>query len=234
MFRLNIRGINVLIPLYLEAIEYYLHIDCQTYLNTSFGQLKGTTTNYRERFTQIRSKSIQILLSILSLPFHYENLPQHLFEDYLEKSNDVQTTTKKTFAEFRTRIFPLLIVALQTENDTNNAQLLFGKFAFRLKRIRFGSLGTIRLICYLAAHHESNDDAMKTGKVFEKVLSNFSRRFSSDYVGHAVILICDKGTNDSHLFLAALDTLISIVTDPLCRIRQSFYFGFCLFLNVFL
>jgi hypothetical protein len=65
-------------------------------------------------------------MSIVSLPFHYEHLQQHLFEDYLEKSHDVQTTTVKTFLEYRLRIYPVLLVALQTEHDTANAQLLFG------------------------------------------------------------------------------------------------------------
>lgn len=69
-------------------------------------------------------------MSIVSLPFHYEHLKQHLFEDYLEKSQDVQTTTIKTFADYRSRIFPLLLAALQTEQDTTNAQLLFGKKIF--------------------------------------------------------------------------------------------------------
>ncbi|CAF4443615.1 unnamed protein product, partial [Adineta steineri] len=41
---------------------------------------------------------------------------------------------------------------------------------------------------------------------------------TSDYLSHAVLLICDKGTNDSQLFLAALDTLISLVTDPVCQL----------------
>jgi hypothetical protein len=106
----------------LDAIEYYLHIDIQTYINKGM----NNPTLIRERFIRIRSKSIQILMSIVSLPFHYEHLQQHLFEDYLEKSNDVQNTTIKTFSEYRAKIFPLLLGALQTEQDTSNAQLLFG------------------------------------------------------------------------------------------------------------
>ncbi|CAF4489489.1 unnamed protein product, partial [Rotaria sp. Silwood2] len=39
-----------------------------------------------------------------------------------------------------------------------------------------------------------------------------------EYSNQAVLLICDKGTNDSQLFLTALDTLISFVTDPICQI----------------
>jgi hypothetical protein len=90
-------------------------------------------------------------MSIVSLPFHYERLQQHLFEDYLEKSHDVQTTTIKTFAEYRTRILTLLLAALQTEQDTTNAQLLFG---------------TIRLACSLVAHYEQQtDENVKKGNI---------------------------------------------------------------------
>jgi len=64
-------------------------------------------------------------MSIVSLPFHYEHLQQNLFEDYLEKSHDVQTTIK-TFSQYRFKIFPLLIKALLSEQDTINVQLLFG------------------------------------------------------------------------------------------------------------
>jgi hypothetical protein len=85
---------------------------------------KNLSSNY-DRFIRIRSKCIQILMSIVSLPFHYEHLQQHLFEDYLEKSHDVQVTIK-TYSQYRFRIFPLLLTALQSEQDTTNAQLLFG------------------------------------------------------------------------------------------------------------
>jgi len=88
-------------------------------------------------------------MSIVSLPCYYERLEQHLFEDYLEKSHDVQTTIIKTFSEYRIRIFTLLLAALQTEQDTTNAQLLFG---------------TIRLACSLAAHYErQTDENVKKG-----------------------------------------------------------------------
>ena len=122
LFRINLRGINILLPLYLDAIEYYLHHDSQVLANSQ-SHVKGTPTY--ERLTRIRSKCIQILMSIVSLPFHYEHLQQHLFEDYLEKSHDVQMTMK-TFSQYRLKIFPLLLTALQSEQDTANAQLLFG------------------------------------------------------------------------------------------------------------
>ncbi|CAF0840966.1 unnamed protein product [Rotaria sordida] len=194
LFRINLRGINILIPLYLDAIEYYLQTDVQAYINNHINAIKGITNTsvIRDRFIRIRLKSIQILMSIVSLPFHYEHLEHHLFEDYLEKSHDVQTITKKTFSEFRLKILPLLLMALQTEHDIVNAQSLFG---------------VIRLACSLAAHYE---------RQHAPAYAEIGQDPASEYLSHAVILICDKGTNDSHLFLAALDTLISIVTDPIC------------------
>ncbi|CAF0816396.1 unnamed protein product [Rotaria sp. Silwood1] len=194
LFRINLRGINILIPLYLDAIEYYLQIDIQSYINNNINTTKGATNAsiLRDRFIRIRLKSIQILMSIVSLPFHYEHLEQHLFEDYLEKSHDVQTTTKKTFSEYRLKILPLLLIALQTEQDIVNVQSLFG---------------VIRLACSLAAHYEKQQKQNTTDN---------ANGPASEYLSHALILICDKSTNDSQLFLAALDTLISIVTDPMC------------------
>ncbi len=56
----------------------------------------------------------------------------------------------------------------------------------------------------------------------KKYVHPFVKDAAAEYLSHAVILICDKGTNDSHLFLAALDTLISIVTDPICQLRMNF------------
>jgi hypothetical protein len=125
-----------------------------------------------DRFIRIRMKSIQILMSIVSLPFHYEHLQQHLFEDYLEKSHDVQTTIK-TFSQYRFKIFPLLIKALLSEQDTTNAQLLFGEKILsedQLNVLVFLSIGTIRLACSLAVHYdkqqEQSEDKPHKGKSY--------------------------------------------------------------------
>jgi hypothetical protein len=150
----------------LDAIEYYLQVDVQTYINSHPNVIKGPTnlSSYRDRFIRIRLKSIQILMSIVSVPFYYERLKQYLFEDYLEKSQDVQTTTVKTFAELRVKILTLLLAALQTEQDTNNAQLLFGlEFVEINEYLNVFSLGTIRLACSLAAHFEQTDENVKKG-----------------------------------------------------------------------
>lgn len=122
LFRINLRGVNILLPLYLDAIERYLQSDAQALINYQAG---AKTASY-ERFTRIRSKCIQILMSVVSLPFHYEHLQQNYFEDYLEKSIDVQTPVR-TFAQCRQKIFRLLSMALQWEQDTANAQALFGE-----------------------------------------------------------------------------------------------------------
>ncbi|CAF3249273.1 unnamed protein product [Rotaria sp. Silwood2] len=143
LFRINLRGINILLPLYLDAIEYYLQNDIQTY-NNNQSNMKNTTnlSINHDRFIRIRLKCIQILMSIVSLPFHYENLQQHLFEDYFEKSHDIQTTIR-TFLQYRIKILSLLLNALRFEQDTTNVQLLFG---------------TIRLACSLSAHYDRQQD----------------------------------------------------------------------------
>jgi hypothetical protein len=81
----------------------------------------------RDRFIRIRYQTIHILMSIISLPYHYEHLQQYCFEDYLERSHDVQTITTKTFVQHRRKLFLLLLTALNKETDTSNAQLLFGR-----------------------------------------------------------------------------------------------------------
>ena len=51
----------------------------------------------RERYAKIRFHSIQILMSIISLPYHYEHLQQNLFEDFFEKSFGRSVNSQKHF-----------------------------------------------------------------------------------------------------------------------------------------
>jgi hypothetical protein len=136
--------------LYLDAIERYLQSDPQILMNYQSGAkgASNVTASY-ERFTRIRSKCIQILMSIVSLPFHYEHLQQNLFEDHLEKSIDVQIPVR-TFAQYRLKIFRLLSMALQYEQDTVNAQSLFGEksawrksMEWRVHVCRYDSFGLL-------------------------------------------------------------------------------------------
>jgi hypothetical protein len=90
----------------------------------------------------------------------------------LEKSHDVQTTIK-TFSQYRFKIFPLLIKALLSEQDTTNAQLLFGEKILsedQLNVLVFLSIGTIRLACSLAVHYdkqqEQSEDKPHKGKSY--------------------------------------------------------------------
>lgn len=158
---------NLFIPLYLDAIEYYLQIDFQTYINNHPSNVKGTINpnSMRDRFIRIRYKSIQILMSIASLPFCYNELEQHLFEDYLEKSHDVQMNKRRTFAEYRSRILHLLCSALQSEHDATNVQLLFGEreVLFSESCVMIFHSGTIRLACSLTAHYKPVTENAKKG-----------------------------------------------------------------------
>jgi hypothetical protein len=91
------------------------------------------------------------------------------------------------------------------------------------------SLGAIRLACSLIAHFEppqqSRDEKVVKGKTMRVSIIFVHLRVSfidivSEYSSRAIDLICEKGTTDSQLFLAALDTLISFVTDPIFQLRE--------------
>ena len=91
------------------------------------------------------------------------------------------------------------------------------------------SLGAIRLACSLIAHCEpqqqSRDEKVVKGKRKKMRLSTgdgvrISVDIVSEYSSRAIDQICDKGTTDPQLFLAALDTLISFVTDPIFQMRE--------------
>ena len=233
LFRINLPGINILLPLYLDAIEFYLRIDFPSYLHYHPEmKSKANLPAIRERFTRIRAQCIQILLSIMSLPFHYEHLTQRLFEDYLEKSHDVQTTTIITCSQYRSRIFGLLTIALNLEQDAANAQLLFGNRVDVNNEDDMTSSahsGMIRLACSLSAHYEQEQptvDGSTRGTKHSRTPSRSDLLASTfEDADQAVILICVKGTSDSLLFLSALDTLLSLVTDPMCQLSKNVLFS---------
>ena len=83
------------------------------------------------------------------------------------------------------------------------------------------------MACSLIYHSEPYDPKATKGRSRrdETEENSFRLDFASEYASRAVISICEKGTNDHQLFLAALDTLTSFVTDPICQLRSSFFFA---------
>lgn len=75
LFRLDLDGVHVLLPHYIAALEVVLPEK----------DLKIKSHNLVFNKTEVRRASIQILLSILALPLHFQNLP---IRDVAGGSND--------------------------------------------------------------------------------------------------------------------------------------------------
>ncbi|XP_034475059.1 ral GTPase-activating protein subunit beta isoform X3 [Drosophila innubila] len=109
LFRLDLDGINVLLPGYIAALEIVLP-DKDLKLKT-----QATAINR----TELRRSAINILLSIMVLPLHYHTLPiRNLTSDSSEK--------QLTFIQLKSRLMNILMNALQVETDAQNTHMLLG------------------------------------------------------------------------------------------------------------
>ncbi|KAJ9585303.1 hypothetical protein L9F63_002888 [Diploptera punctata] len=110
LFRLDLDGVQVLLPHVIDALEIVLP---EKELKTA---IKSTSVSRIE----LRRASIQLLLSLLVLPLHFQNLTiKELGGGSCEKG-------PLTFAQLKPRLMNLLINALQVESDSQNAQMLLG------------------------------------------------------------------------------------------------------------
>ncbi|XP_059483480.1 ral GTPase-activating protein subunit beta isoform X11 [Neocloeon triangulifer] len=110
LFRCDLDGVNVLIPSLISALEVVL----------PEREIKMRSALVSR--TELRRASIQLLLSLLSLPLHYQNLPIK----ELCPSADKGIATHVTFALLKPRLMNVLINALQVETDSLNCQMLLG------------------------------------------------------------------------------------------------------------
>ncbi|XP_051859315.1 ral GTPase-activating protein subunit beta isoform X11 [Drosophila albomicans] len=109
LFRLDLDGINVLLPGYIAALEIVLP--------DKDLKLKTQATAFNR--TDLRRSAINILLSIMVLPLHYHNLPiRNLTSDSNEKP--------LTFIQLKARLMNILMNALQVETDAQNTHMLLG------------------------------------------------------------------------------------------------------------
>ncbi|KAL7044929.1 hypothetical protein ACKWTF_002104 [Chironomus riparius] len=109
LFRLDLDGVHVLLPHYIAALEVVLPEK----------DLKIRSHNLVFNKIEVRRASIQILLSILALPLHYQNLP---IRDIAGGSNDKVTT----FGQLKPRLINILMSGLQVETDSQNTHMLLG------------------------------------------------------------------------------------------------------------
>ncbi|XP_055299227.1 ral GTPase-activating protein subunit beta isoform X13 [Sitodiplosis mosellana] len=107
LFRLDLDGIQVLLPSFISALELVLPEK----------ELK-LKTNIVINKTELRRASIQILLTILALPLHFQTLP----------IRDLSNSPDKviTFIQLKPRLINILMNAIQVETDPQNTHMLLG------------------------------------------------------------------------------------------------------------
>ncbi|XP_066907486.1 ral GTPase-activating protein subunit beta isoform X3 [Halyomorpha halys] len=108
LLRLDLDGIQIMVPHILEALERVLP--------DSDLLLKSTSVS----MTELRRASIHLLLSMLALPLHFSNL---VIKELISGGAD---RPQITFGQLKPRIMNLLINALQVETDPHNTHLLLG------------------------------------------------------------------------------------------------------------
>ncbi|XP_017094701.2 ral GTPase-activating protein subunit beta isoform X1 [Drosophila bipectinata] len=109
LFRLDLDGINVLLPGFIAALEIVLPDK----------DLKLKTQSLTFNRTELRRSAINILLSIMVLPLHYQSLP----------IRDLTSETSEkiiTFIQLKSRLMNILMNALQVETDAQNTHMLLG------------------------------------------------------------------------------------------------------------
>ncbi|XP_030384786.1 ral GTPase-activating protein subunit beta [Scaptodrosophila lebanonensis] len=109
LFRLDLDGINVLLPGFVAALE--------TVLPDKDLQLKTHAMIFNK--TELRRSAINILLSILVLPLHYQMVP---IRDLTTGPNEKFFT----FIQLRGRLINILMNALQVETDSQNIHMMLG------------------------------------------------------------------------------------------------------------
>lgn len=115
LFCCDLKGINVVVPYFISALETILPdrelSKFKTYVNPS----------------ELRRSSIHILLSLLPLPHHFGTVKSEVLLEG-KFSNDEGSACEKpvTFLSLKLRLVNILIGSLQTETDPNNTQMILG------------------------------------------------------------------------------------------------------------
>lgn len=111
LFRLDLDGVQVLVPIVLSALEVVLPEKDLRLKTNSVSKI------------ELRRASINLLISMLALPLHFQNL------SIRELPNGFSVNFERnqfTFAQLKPRLMNLLINALQVETDPQNTHMLLG------------------------------------------------------------------------------------------------------------
>ena len=111
LLRLDLDGVNILLPHLVQALEAVL----------PERELKLRPTNVHK--TELRRAGINILVSMLALPAHFQDLELMPLASGL-------VNEPGSFAGLRGRMVNLLINALQVETESTNTHILLGGLMF--------------------------------------------------------------------------------------------------------
>ncbi|XP_055857716.1 ral GTPase-activating protein subunit beta isoform X13 [Episyrphus balteatus] len=109
LFRLDLDGIHVLLPAFISALEVVLP--------DKDLKIKSLAVNYNR--IELRRASINILLSMLALPLHFQTLQ-------IRDLNNEHPEKILTFIQLKPRLVNILMNALQVETDAQNTHMLLG------------------------------------------------------------------------------------------------------------
>uniref|UniRef100_A0A1Q3FD58 Putative ral gtpase-activating protein subunit beta n=1 Tax=Culex tarsalis TaxID=7177 RepID=A0A1Q3FD58_CULTA len=109
LFRIDLEGIQVLLPSFIAALELILPEK----------ELRMRSQNVIVNKVELRRAAINVLLSILSLPLHFQTLP---IRDITGGPADKMIT----FIQLKPRLINILMNALQVESDAQNTHMLLG------------------------------------------------------------------------------------------------------------
>ncbi|KAL6447256.1 hypothetical protein ACFW04_001486 [Cataglyphis niger] len=112
LFRLDLNGVQVLVPAVLSALEVVLP--------EKDLKLRSNVVSKSD----LRRASIHLLISMLTLPLHFQNLTIKELPTF--PSTNSFEKTPITFIQLKSRLMNLLINALQVETDPQNTHMLLG------------------------------------------------------------------------------------------------------------
>lgn len=154
----DLDGINLLIPAFIKAIEFVFEcgerdvpIQPPPRQHGRTGSIRQSQTHSLSSITNndLRKACILTLLNLSAYPFHFKDLA---IRNCLNESSP--TTT---FGSLRPRLLKLLFVALQTETDPVNMQILFGGLSLTIHDLAYGSNRA-------QSRTSSNSDSMRSKK----------------------------------------------------------------------
>ncbi|CAL9702539.1 unnamed protein product [Knipowitschia caucasica] len=115
LFCSDLKGINVVVPYFIAALETIVP-------DRELSKFKMYVNP-----TDLRRASINILLAMLPLPYHFGNIKSEVLLEGKFNEEDVWPLDQPvSFLSLRLRLVNVLIGALQTETDPTNTQLILG------------------------------------------------------------------------------------------------------------